>query len=386
MTAPLLILGTGHAGYTLAREWRKLDRARPLLMVTRDDGHSYYKPDLSKAFASAKDAEGLIKARVEAMATDLNATILTATEVTAIEPGPHRILCRREAENRVLEYSSLVLATGARPIRLPVAGDAADRIHSVNDRLDYARFRDGLAPGARVLIIGAGLIGCEWANDMGAHGFAVTVVDIAPWPLSRLLPEPAGLALREALAALGVVWRLGSSVASLHAQGAALRATLSDGTGLEVDRVLSAVGLRPDASLARAAGLAANQGITVDAQLRTSSADVYALGDCIEIDGRPLPFILPISHAARALAQTLAGAPTAVKFPAMPVQVKTPACPVVVCPPANAEGSWTITGATPDLEAMFSGADGRPLGFALTGTATSRRGALAARMPPVSPE
>lgn len=381
MNPPLLIVGTGHAGYTLAREWRKLDRARPLVMVTRDDGHSYYKPDLSKAFASGKDAEGLIKARVDAMAAELDARILAQTEVTAIDTTARRLQLR---EGGPLDYSTLVLASGAQPIRLPVAGDAADRIHSVNDRGAYARFRDGLAPGARLLIVGAGLIGCEWANDMGAHGFAVSVVDLAPWPLPRLLPEPAGRALQAALGGLGVHWHLENSLKALDSNGGALRATLADGTTLEVDRVLSAVGLRADLSLATGAGIRCRHGIVVDSLLRTSAADVYALGDCIEIGGRPLPFILPISHAARALAQTLAGTPTPVKFPAMPVLVKTPICPVVVCPPATADGTWVVSGTAPDLEAVFSDAAGKPQGFALTGAATARRGALAATMPAVS--
>lgn len=376
----LVIVGTGHAGYTLAREFRKLDKSTPLTLVTRDDGASYYKPDLSKAFASGKDADGLIKAGAAQMEAELQARVLARTEVTAIEPAARRIRCRGGAEF-ALEYTSLVLASGARPIRLPVAGDAAERIYSVNSRLDYARFRDGLAPGQRVLIVGAGLIGCEWANDMGAHGFRVSVVDVAKWPLPRLLPEPCGRALQDALAGLGVEWHLGNSLQALDAENSALRATLADGTRLTVDRVMSAVGLRADLSLASAAGLACRQGIVVDALLKTSVDGIYALGDCIEIGGRLLPYILPISHSARALAPTLAGTPTPVQFPAMPVLVKTPACPVVVCPPATAEGTWQVSGQAPDLEAVFSDAAGRPQGFALTGAATARRGALAALMP-----
>jgi len=378
----LVIVGTGHAGYTLAREFRKLDKATKLTLVTRDDGASYYKPDLSKAFASGKDADGLVKASREQMEQELDARVHAWTEVTALEPASRRIRLPQES---TLDYSQLVLATGAAPIRIPVGGDAAGRIFSVNNRLDYARFRDGLAPGARVLIVGAGLIGCEWANDLGAHGFHVSVVDVAAWPLPRLLPEPCGRALQDALAGLGVAWYLKDSLKALDADGAALRATLAGGTTLEADRVLSAVGLRADLSLASAAGLACRQGIVVDALLKTSAADVYALGDCIEIGGRLLPFILPIAHAARALAPTLAGTPTPVQFPAMPVLVKTPACPVVVCPPAVIEGTWQVSGQAPDLEAVFSDPAGRPQGFALTGAATARRGALTATMPPVTP-
>jgi len=376
----VVIVGTGHAGYTLAREFRKLDRATPLTLVTRDDGASYYKPDLSKAFASGKDADGLIKATREAAARELDADVRANTDVLALEPAAHRI----RLGDGLLPYGRLVLATGAAPIRIPIGGDAAGQVFRVNSRLDYARFRDGLNAGDHILIIGAGLIGCEFANDCGAHGFRISVVDVAPWPLPRLLPEPCGRALQDALARLGVTWHLGASVAQLNRDGARLRATLSSGATLTADRVLSAVGLRPDLALARAAGLSCRLGIVVDDFLRTSAPDVYGLGDGIEIAGRLLPFVLPIAHGARALAQTLAGRPARAAFPAMPVLVKTPACPVIVCPPPDAAGEWRITGAAPDLEAVFVDHAGREIGFALTGGATARRGALAAKMPPVT--
>jgi rubredoxin---NAD+ reductase len=377
----LVIIGTGHAGYTLAREWRKLDPDSPLTLVTRDDGASYYKPDLSRAFAAGKDADGLVKAAAAQMAEQLNAGIRTQTEVTRIIPAEHRI----ELGAETLTYTKLVLAVGAQPIHPPFAGNATERILSVNNRQDYARFRAALKPGARVLIVGAGLIGCEFANDLAAAGHAVHVVDIAGWPLPRLLPEACGHAVLQGLSGLGVAWHLRSGMKSLAQDGAAVRATLNDGSTVTADVVLSAVGLRPDLSLAQNAGLACGQGIVVDECLKTSTDDVYALGDCIQISGRPLPFILPIAHGARALAPTLAGTPTPVKFPAMPVTVKTPACPVIVCPAAASDGRWEITGAAPDLEAVFVDADGTPAGFALTGAAVARRGALTARMPPVTP-
>jgi rubredoxin-NAD+ reductase len=163
-----------------------------------------------------------------------------------------------------------------------------------------------------------------------------------------------------------------------------VRITLADGAVFDADVVLSAIGLKPRITLARAAGLKTNRGIVVGRSLETSAPDVYALGDCAEVEGLVLPFVMPIMHAARALAATLAGKPTPVSYPAMPVVVKTPACPTVVSPPpAGATGSWSITADDESVKALFLGAGGKLLGFALNGKATAERAALTQQLPPV---
>lgn len=379
MTAPLTIIGSGHAGITLARELRRLSPELPIRVLSRDDGHYYYKPDLSKALAVGKDADGLIKNTAAQLVETLKIDLRTRAVVTRIEPAAHRVWLGNEA----LDYSRLVLATGAAPIRLSLAGTAAGDVYTVNDREDYARFRAALADRATVLIIGAGLIGCEFANDLAAHGHRVHVADLAGWPLPRLLPEAQGRALQAALSGLGVQWHWQASVASLDRDGAAIAVQFASGERVVVDVVLSAVGLQPDTGLAAEAGLATRRGIVVDDHLQTSAADIYALGDCVEINGRLLPYILPIANGVRALATTLTGTPTKARFPAMPVIVKTPACPTLVNPPPMVEGAWQVTGAAPDLEAVFKDASGTALGFALTGAATSKRAQYVPLMPPV---
>lgn len=374
---PIIIVGAGHAAWTLARELRRLDGERPVMLVTRDAGAAYYKPNLSKALAMGKSADELIQQPAEQAAAAIGIDIRSGIEVTAIDAAAHTI----EAGGETLRYAQLVLATGAQPMRLPVLGDAL----AVNHLDDYRRFRAGLTPGARVLIVGAGLIGCEFANDLASAGHAVNVVDLAGWPLPRLLPEAQGRALQAALEALGVRFHFGCSVTALQPD----TATLSNGEQVVFDRLLSAVGLLPDTRLAAAAGLACGRGIRVDHQLRTSDADIYALGDCIDVPSQfgdqPMPYVLPIAHGARALARTLCGEPTPVSLPAMPVMVKTPACPTLVCPPPAVAGQWQVSGDSPDLEAVYVDAQGRELGFALTGKATARRGEYTARMPATLP-
>ncbi|HEX6007220.1 MAG TPA: FAD-dependent oxidoreductase, partial [Burkholderiales bacterium] len=156
------------------------------------------------------------------------------------------------------------------------------------------------------------------------------------------------------------------------------------GETLQADLVLSAIGLKPKTDLAHAAGLSIRGGIIVDRTLATSDPSIHALGDCAEVDGRVLPFVMPIMHAARALAATLAGKPTPVAYPAMPVLVKTPACPTIVAPPPpGAAGEWVVEHSADGVKSLYRDRAGKLLGFALNGAATAERAKLARELPAV---
>ena len=377
---PIVIIGTGLAGYNTAKEFRKIDTATPLVILAADSGAFYSKPMLSNAVASKKTAAAIALNSAEQMAGQLQATVLTHTRVDAIEPEAHSLRIGNEA----LRYSKLVLALGADQIRLPVSGDGAADVITVNDLDEYAAFRERIEGRQSVLIIGAGLIGSEFANDLSTGGYQVHVVDIAGQPLGRLLPPEGGALLRDKLSALGVQWHFGTSVDAIHREGTGYSVQLKDGSTLTVDVVLSAVGLKPRTALAAAAGIAVNRGIVVDRHLQTSAPDVYALGDCVEIEGMVMPYVMPIMHSARALAQTLAGKTAQLSLPAMPVMVKTPACPTIVSPPpVGAAGQWQSEASDAGVKALFTAPDGRLLGFALNGTATAERAKLAPQLPAV---
>lgn len=376
---PVVIIGSGLAGYTLARELRKLDPNTPLTILSRDEGSFYSKPMLSNALASAKTAAQIASASAEQMAAQLDARIIVGTEVEAVDSASRML----HAGGEKIRYSKLALALGADPIAVPLEGDAADEVLRVNDLAAYARFRAAIQGKKTVALLGAGLIGCEFANDLVANGYVVQVIDPAPRPLGRLLPEAAAEQVQLALAAGGVQWHLGTTARAVSRVGSGLRVDLADGTALVVDAVLSAIGLRPCTQLAQRAGLKTNRGIVTDRLLQTSAEDVYALGDCAEVDGQTLPYVLPIMQAARALAKTLAGTPTQVVYPAMPVVVKTPAVPVVVCPPPALPGVWKVQRDASGIEARFEDESGKLLGYALVGAATVRKQALTMLVPPV---
>ncbi|MDP1541264.1 MAG: FAD-dependent oxidoreductase [Moraxellaceae bacterium] len=385
MMAPVVILGTGLAGYTLARELRKLDAERPLLLISQDDGRSYSKPMLSNALSKGKTADALAMATPEVMAEQLNATVRAGATVSAIDAAAKTI----SVDGETIAYSDLVLAIGADVFRPPLAGDGCDQVYSVNDLEDYARFRTVLGEDKqrKVLIIGGGLIGCEFANDLAASGYPVALVEPMGRPLPTLLPERASSAVAEGLASLGVQFHFGASVTAVNKADKGVVVTLADGSEVQADIVLSAIGLRPRTGLAQAAGLDVVRGIVTNRLLQTSNANIYALGDCAEVEGKVLMYVLPLMAAARALAKTLAGTPTPVSYPAMPVQIKTPVCPVVVSPvtPQTA-GAWQIEADGPNVKACFTSESGQLLGFALTGSFASNmqvKSELARALPPI---
>ncbi|HYD31303.1 MAG TPA: FAD-dependent oxidoreductase, partial [Azospirillaceae bacterium] len=245
------------------------------------------------------------------------------------------------------------------------------------------RWREGLTPGAAVLLVGAGLIGCEFADDLAALGYPVTVVDPSPWPLGRLLPAELGGELRLALEARGVRFHLGRTLARVE-PGAAY---LDDGTVVPFARALAAMGLEARTTLAAEAGLETGRGgIVVDRTLRTRDPDIFALGDCAMSPAGPLPFVQPLLAQAKVLAATLTGQPTPLTLPALPVQVKTTSLPVVACPPPfGVNGTWQVEGQGADRTAVMLGGDGKAVGFALTGAHAPRHRELAATMPDLLP-
>lgn len=409
---PIIIIGAGLAGWTTVREFRKLDDTTPVVMITADSGDFYAKPTLSNAFAQKKAPEQLVVTHAAKMAETQNVTLLVHTRVLRFDPYVKTVTFDKDGVVSSLDFSSLVLATGALPIRVPLAGDADAKVLSVNSLSDFKSFFEVLkstssrriychtsyenssnkdnenviSSAVKIVIMGAGLIGCEFANDLINAGYQVSVVDPASRPLGALLPEAASEQLRQALQDLGVLWHFGTTVQAVNQvisqaeKGAesALQVTLANGQTISADVVLSAIGLRADTRMALAAGLACERGIQVDGALQTSAPNVYALGDSAQYasaGNATLPYVMPIMNAARALAQTLAststGKRTDVVFPIMPVAVKTPALPLMIAPPAmGSAGQWTSS--EPNVW-QFNNALNVTIGFVLAGAQTSKR-------------
>ena len=342
---PLIVVGTGLAGYHLAKEWRKTESSRPLILITQDQGENYSKPMLSTGLSKKKSPEELIMATATEMANSLGAKIITGSSVVQIDAEQQYVIL---SDGTKLVYENLVLALGADPMRLALPGTGAADILVVNNLDDYRRFRQIISGKKRIGILGGGLIGCEFANDLCLAGYEVAIYEASAWLLSALLPEQAGRCLEEQFKRNAINVHCAAPVQSVEKKAdyyqIGLDFTLNDDPH-EVDVVVGATGLRPRISLANAAGLTVDRGIVVDQQLRTSNPAIYAVGDCAQVASwGVLPFVMPLMQQVKVLSRTLLGESQSVIYPDMPIVVKTSLCPLVIVPPAtfNAAITWSV--------------------------------------------
>lgn len=384
MDAPIVIVGAGMAAYSLARELRKLDRERELVIVSADAGHAYAKPMLSNALAMGKDARQLVSQEAAQMAKQLNAQIWSHTTVLAVDTVARVI----DTTRGPLAYGSLVLATGAQPVRLALEGGAAHEVLHVNHLDEYAQLRarlDALPGPARVAILGGGVSGCEFADDLLAAGHDVTLIDPRPRLLAALAPPSLSQGLADALAGRGARLHMNTVAQALVRSDGALALALADGSVIEADLVLSAAGLCPNIALARAAGITTARGILVDRFGRTSAAHVYALGDCAQyqtVHGAALlPYVAPMLTAARAIAATLSGRPTVIALRKEPVLVKTPSYRMALLPPPAAiDGAWQDVRQEGRTVSRFVGRDRVLHGFGASHSTPALRQSLLAEL------
>lgn len=368
----IVIVGAGIAGWSVAEAIRAKDRTSPILLITACEGISYPKPALSTALASGKSVDDLAEADARSKAGQLNVEVRPRTRVLKIDTQRKRLATARGG----VRYGRLILALGAQQRELPIGGDAADTVLRVNDLAAYRALRRRLDEGVKhITILGAGLIGCEFAEDLSAAGYGVTVVDPTDQPLARLLPPDTAAELRRRLQRNGVDWRFQTTVEHVEHVNGHLHARLSTGDVVDTDLVLSAAGLVPHTQLADKAGLEIDQGVVTDRLMRTSARDVYAIGDCAAVEGQVFAYIEPIRRQAATIAAALAGETQAFDPKPPLVRIKTPSFPLTVCPPKD-DGVSVVMHADGDQGRLDYRAGDRTVGFVLSGEQAQRGASL----------
>ena len=304
----VLIVGAGRAGWQVAQALRERDADLPIIMVCACAGDVYDKPQLSVAVARGTAVGDLVRETGAAAAQRLQVRLLPEASAIHLDPATRTLRTTRGT----LRWRHLVLAHGAEPA-LPAALQH-DRVWRINDLAAYAKLRTALARGPqRVTFIGAGLVGCELANDLALAGHRITLLDVQPVPLASQLPAAAGRRLLAAWAGLPIRFIGNARVSAVERQpDGSLHVHTLDGGRYEADQVVAAIGLRTAGRLARSAGLAFDHiagGIAVNSRSgATSQAGIYALGDCAVVDGRASRFIEPIGRQARAIADAITAA------------------------------------------------------------------------------
>jgi len=352
----VVIVGAGHAGWAAAEAVRAQDALVPITLVTACEGDRYLKPELSIALRRHSSRESLVRETGLVSAERLRVRLMSETFAVGLSPALHQLRTTRGN----LQYTSLILAQGARPALPEVL--PAHLCWRINDLDAWGRLKRQLGDTPKhIVIIGAGMVGCELADDFMTAGHQVTLLDLQKAPLAALLPEQASERLRTALEGAGVKFMGATQVAGVTQLADGMRSVALVGApAIECDEVVAATGLVTDTRLAVGAKLNINRGIVVDPlTLQTSAEDVYALGDCVSIHGMPCRFIEPISKQAQAIASAITGQGEASYLHSPPViRLKTHSLPVVLHGSPVSHGQWRVVSDTAKQLKMAQQVDG----------------------------
>ena len=376
----IVIIGAGLAGWHVIDAIRAKDKDIPITLITTDSGDRYHKPMLTMAISQKKSAADLVRATGVDAAEVAQVTLLADTHVIDIDPVSQTLQIASIAQSETpveIGYDKIVLAMGAHPIfpkSLP-----EELVWHVNHIERFGQLQEKLATGSQhVAIIGAGMVGTEIAEDLLKAGHQVTLIDLNDAPLSQMLPAKATARIAQAVKSQGINFLGGYQVSGV--------ARISDGSNdgelqvsyepialttdsadfeqadathsetLIVDHVIASTGLTVDGKLPTAAGVEFNHrtGIEVDAPtLRTTTDNIYAIGDCMSINGVACRYVAPLRAQAATIADDILGLEHSGYDHKPPmIRLKNKAISVMVTGVPQANGNWQITTESDDALIM----------------------------------
>lgn len=274
----IVIVGAGQAGAVAAASLRQLGYRGGLTLVGQEAHPPYERPPLSKTVLQGTATHAEAAVHPAGFYAENDIALLTETAVAALDPAARTV---RLADGRTLPYDRCLLATGGHARELPALPRGRAGVHYIRTLDDALDLRAALRPGVRAAVIGGGFLGLEVASTARELGAEVTVIENGSRLLERALPAIVSDWLAERVRASGVDLRLGGAIAAIG-DGPPYAITLADGTQVNADLIVVSIGLAPEVTLARQAGLPLddNGGICVDSQARTADPQVYAAGDC----------------------------------------------------------------------------------------------------------
>ena len=275
-----IIIGGVAGGMSAATRLRRLDESAEIIVLERSGYVSFANCGLPYHVGGVIEKRGaLLLQNPGSLKRRFGIDVRVRHEVTAIDPAAREVSVTdlRTGAHSTLRYDSLVLSPGGRPVRPPIPG--IERALSLRDIEDTDAMVAAVGPADTAVVVGGGFIGVEMAENLVHRGLRVTLVEATDQVMAPLDPELAAL-VHTRLREHGVTLVLGASVSAIGGD----TATLSDGSVVQADLVVAAIGVRPETSLALGAGLELGPrgGILVDDQLRTSDPAIYAVGDAVE--------------------------------------------------------------------------------------------------------
>jgi len=361
----IVIIGAGLAGWHVIDAIRAKDKDIPITLITADSGDRYHKPMLTMAISQNKSASDLVRATGSEAAEAANVNLLANTQVTDIDASTQQLQLVSALRSdpvytnyATISYDKLVLAMGAHPIfpsSLP-----EDLVWHVNHIERFGQLQEKLASGRQhVAIVGAGMVGTEIAEDLLKAGHEVTLIDLNDAPLSQMLPPKATARIAQAVKSQGINFLGGYQVSDVirNSDGklqVSYDSVASDADSniaqslepLIVDHVIASTGLTVDDKLPAAAGVEFNRrtGIVVDATtLRTNTSSIYAIGDCMSINGVACRYVAPLRAQAATIADDILGHEhDGYEHKPPMIRLKNKAISVMVTGVPQAAGNWQV--------------------------------------------
>jgi 3-phenylpropionate/trans-cinnamate dioxygenase ferredoxin reductase subunit len=271
-----VIIGASLAGAKAAQTLRDEGFDGRIALIGEEPVRPYERPPLSKDYLQGKVEADVAFVHDPAYYDKHDIDLRLATPVRRLEPAGREVVL---ASGERLGYDAVLLATGATPRRLAVPGADLAGVHYLRTLTDAERLRTAIAGTSRVVVIGAGWIGCEVAASARQQGADVALVELGRLPLERVLGPELGAFYRDVHADQGVELHFGVGIEALRGGDRVEEVRLTDGTVLAADVVVAGVGVAPRVELAEAAGLALDNGVVTDEYLAASAAGVFAAGD-----------------------------------------------------------------------------------------------------------
>ena len=367
----IVIIGAGLAGWHVIDAIRAKDKEVSITLITTDNGDRYHKPMLTMAISQNKQASDLVRATGADAAEAAQVILLANTQVTDIDAAAQTVQLISALRSdpvytnyATISYDKLVLAMGAHPIfpkSLP-----QDLVWHVNHIERFGQLQEKLAIGSQhVAIVGAGMVGTEIAEDLLKAGHEVTLIDLNDAPLSQMLPPKATARIAKAVQSQGINFLGGYQVSDvIRNDDGKLQVSYEPFTPngedtdaqssemLIVDHVIASTGLTVDGKLPTAAGVEFNHrtGIVVDAPtLRTNTNNIYAIGDCMSINGVACRYVAPLRAQAATIADDVLGLEhSGYEHKPPMIRLKNKAISVMATGVPQANGNWQVATETED--------------------------------------
>jgi len=304
MSEPLVVIGNGMAAARFADELSKRALGRYAIAVVGEEPRLAYNRVLLSSVLAGEVASSEIELKPQGWWRDRGITLRYGCRATAIDTTARTVAM---ADGESLAFSKLVFATGSQPIRPALPGMALPGVITFRDINDIWSIWHRAGSGDRVVVIGGGLLGLEAAYGLAKAGARVTVLHLMDRLMERQLDRQAARMLQRAVEAMGIEVILNADTAEISGTSRVEGVTLKDGRTIEADAVVVAIGIRPSADLARAAGIAVKRGIVIDDALETNVAGIHAIGECAEHRGVCYGLVEPAHEQARVLAARLSG-------------------------------------------------------------------------------